>query len=536
MYARFMTGLPAYLRRAVTLEEAQAAIRQGLAERDENFLRIFRNSIVGHPGSPYRVLMDWAGIAPGDVERWVKDAGLEPALERLRAAGVCVNFEEYKGRSPIVRGDNVLRVDEHAFDNPMVSSVYEGRTGGSTGVGTRVETDLDNLMSTAPHLMLGRHVHGLIGVPMAVWYGTLPDATGLDVYLRAVAYRGHPEKWFVPVTEEQPRPALRFRLATAYVLAISRLCGVPCPRPEPLPVADAIEVARWAEANLPRCGKVEIVTNVSLAIRVASAAVDAGIDLTGTSFFGGGEPFTRAKSRAVARSGARFVSIYISADAGPMGLPCARPLEENDQHLLEDNLAVIQHQRQIDDQEIDAFYFTSLRPLASKVLLNMESDDYGIIEERDCGCPLEELGYRHHVRRIQSFGKLTGEGVTLVGSDMLRILEEDLPQRFGGTPQDFQLVEEEIAETGLTRLALRVHPRLDIGSEDEVIDATLEAIGKGGDAGSLASSLWKQAGTLVVRREPPRWTPRGKLLPIQRLGATSAVAPDAAPGAPDNAS
>ncbi len=418
----------------------------------------------------------------------------------------------------------------------MISSAYQGRTGGSTGAGTRVDTDLDNLMSTAPHLMLGRHVHGLIGVPMAVWYGTLPDATGLDVYLRAVAYRGHPEKWFVPVTAEQPRPALRFRLATGYVLAVSRLCGVPCPRPEPLPVADAIEVARWAEANLPRCGKVEIVTNVSLAIRVATAAVEAGIDLTGTSFFGGGEPFTRAKSRAVARSGARFVSIYISADAGPMGLPCAHPVEENDQHLLEDNLALIQHQRLVDDQPVDAFYFTSLRPLASKVLLNMESDDYGIIEDRDCGCPLQTLGYRRHVRRIQSFGKLTGEGVTLVGSDMIRILEEELPQRFGGTPQDFQLVEEEVAETGLSRLALRVHPRLEIESEAAVIEVILEAIAGDSDAGALASGLWRQAGTLVVRREPPRWTARGKLLPIQRLGTASTAAATSEHRAPDNAS
>jgi hypothetical protein len=214
------------------------------------------------------------------------------------------------------------------------------------------------------------------------------------------------------------------------------------------------------------------------------------------------------------------------------------PIEENDQHLLSDNLALIQHPREVMDSgvAVDAFYFTSLKPLASKVLLNMESDDYGILEERSCGCPLEELGYHQHIRRIRSFGKLTGEGVTLVGSDMIRILEEVLPARIGGGPQDYQLLEEE-DDVGFTRLALLVHPRVDAPPEEQIIETLLQAIADSGDAGGLASSFWQQAETFRVRRQEPIWTARGKFMPIRaaaiysrpgNLGEARASAADAA--------
>ncbi len=58
----------------------------------------------------------------------------------------------------------------------------------------------------------------------------------------------------------------------------------------------------------------------------------------------------------------------------------------------------------------------------------------GVIEQRSCGYPLESYGYSEHLREIHSFRKLTGEGVTLVGNEMVRILEEVLPARFGGSP------------------------------------------------------------------------------------------------------
>ena len=63
----------------------------------------------------------------------------------------------------------------------------------------------------------------------------------------------------------------------------------------------------------------------------------------------------------------------------------------------------------------------------------------------------------------------------LSGSTMIRILEELLPARFGGSPLDYQLLEEE-DDAGYTRLTLLVSPRIEIDDEKAVTGAVLEAI------------------------------------------------------------
>jgi hypothetical protein len=117
------------------------------------------------------------------------------------------------------------------------------------------------------------------------------------------------------------------------------------------------------------------------------------------------------------------------------------------------------------------------------------------------------MGLSLHVRDIFSFAKLTGEGVTLVGSDMVRILEEVLPARFGGTALDYQLVESE--ERGLTRLTLVVDPAVQLRDSDEIVSVVLDALGPSGLATDIRQ-LWTQAGTLRVKRSKPVITSRGK--------------------------
>jgi len=522
MYGRFVLGLPGFLlRKRITVDEAKAAVRRDLAARNANFLTLVRRGIFDNPHSPYLPLLKLAGCGIGDIESSVRTRGLEPTLEELRRAGVYFTFEEYKGRQPVARGGVTLNVDEHDFDNPLTRKALEGRTGGSTGRSARVSTDLDDIEAQVPVLMLVRWGHALLGIPSALWKGAPPDPVGVGIYLRAARWRGQPVRWFTPVTREMHRPALRFRVAMEYILAMSRLCGVPCPRPEPLPLAEAGVLAHWAADAIRVHGGCEIVCTVSLAVRICTAAREEGIDLSGTAFYGGGEPFTEAKNAAITGVGARFVSLYISEDAGPMGIQCGTPCEVGDHHLLDHGIALIQHPREVLDSgvEVDAFYLTSLRFLATKILLNVESDDYGIVEERACGCPFGELGFRRHVRRIRSFGKLTGEGVTLVGTEMVRILEEVLPGRFAASPQDFQLVEEEDDATGFTRLTLLVHPRLEIPREQDVIDAMLEALTRSSISADLARTFWQQADTFRIRREEPTWTAPGKMPSIRRAGA-----------------
>ena len=44
---------------------------------------------------------------------------------------------------------------------------------------------------------------------------------------------------------------------------------------------------------------------------------------------------------------------------------------------------------------------------------------------------------------IRSHEKLTAGGMTLLDTDVIRLLDEVLPARFGGAPTDYQLVEHE---------------------------------------------------------------------------------------------
>ena len=54
-------------------------------------------------------------------------------------------------------------------------------------------------------------------------------------------------------------------------------------------------------------------------------------------------------------------------------------------------------------------------------------------------------------------GKLNAGGMTFLDTDVIRILEADLPARFGGGPTDYQLLEEERGD-GRPRVVLVVRP------------------------------------------------------------------------------
>ena len=172
--------------------------------------------------------------------------------------------------------------------------------------------------------------------------------------------------------------------------------------------------------------------------------------------------------------------------------------------------------------EVPALHFTTLLPTAPKILLNAGNDDYGIIERRSCGCLFEQIGLTDHLKEVRSFSKLTGEGVTLVGSEMISMLEDVLPSRFGGSALDYQLLEEE-DDRGFTQVTLLISPRVDIRDEAAVIDTVWEAFRARSVGTDQARLLWQSAGTLRIRRGEPVWTARGKLMPMHLAGRSRSV-------------
>jgi hypothetical protein len=519
MYGRFMAGLPSYLRHPISPEQARAIVQRRLAEREANFLKLLERGVYGHRRSPYRPLLKAAGTELGDIRAMVRTRGLEATLGALREAGVYVTFEEFKGREPIRRGGAVIPLHARDFDNPHLRRAYQAETGGSTGAGTRVDTDLDHLAGEAPYHDLTLEAHGVRGIPTAVWRGVLPDSSGVNNILRFARCGAPVDRWFSQVADCEDGVPLKYRLATRGIVLISRLSGAPVPRPEVVRLDEASTVARWAATALRARGRCLVVTAVSRALRVCAAAKAEGIELPGTTFWVGSEPPTPAKMAVIERAGARHFPGYSFGETGRVGIGCARPVGVDDLHLLTDSLALVQHPRQVPGSEltVSAFHFTTLLPTAPKILLNVEIDDYGTVEERACGCTLDDVGLGTHVRDIRSFRKLKGEGVTVPGGEMVQILEEVLPARFGGGPLDYQLLEEE--ETGgLTRLSLLISPTIAIADEAAVISTVLDALGRGSVAAAQARVIWDQAGTLRIKRMEPIPTARGKLMPLH-LGA-----------------
>ncbi|MGH9384163.1 MAG: hypothetical protein ACRD2N_07760, partial [Vicinamibacterales bacterium] len=192
---------------------------------------------------------------------------------------------------------------------------------------------------------------------------------------------------------------------------------------------------------------------------------------------------------------------------------CARPAEVDQVHLASDALGLITYPVTIEatGETVDAFNLTSLVDASPKVMINYQIDDYGVVERRECGCPLHAFGYTTSLHSIRSYSKVLGEGVTLIGNDLQRLLHDVLPSQFGGSPLDYQLKEDEDAQ-GLTRLYLVISPRLAIADERAVARVFLEALRASNPRSDAAGTIWKNSGTLQVLRQEPVLTARGKLV------------------------
>jgi hypothetical protein len=523
MFARFPFSLRRFLRDPLTLVRAREIVRARMEQREETFLRVVERSVYAHPRSPYLGLLKHARCELGDLRAMVMDKGLEAALTALRADGVYVAFEEFKGRAPIERNGFELEVTARDFDNPAARHDFTLQTGGSTGLATLVGQDLDYIAAGAPMQLLMLDAFGLLDAPTAHWVHILPG-TGFRFILQRAYLRQFSEHWYSSIGWKDSSAWLKYDVATLYMLFWTRMSGLDFPFPEIVRLDEAVVVARWVHETVKERGRCFLATNVSHAFRVCVAAREAGLDLTGATFRMGGEPVTPAKARVMEESGIRIVTGYGMVEISTIGLGCPNAVEAGDVHLARDTVALITHPHSIEgtDITVPAFQITTLSESAPKLMLNVQVDDYGIVEERSCGCALEVCGYSTHLREIRSYSKLLGEGVTLIGNDMVHILEHVLPTRFGGSALDYQLSEEE-DEHHLTRLYLVISPRVTISDERKVIEAFHDALRVSSPAAGVASTVWKQAQTIQVKRAEPAWTARGKMLPlhIQRSQAAS---------------
>jgi hypothetical protein len=455
-------------------------------------------------------------VEAGDIARLVREAGLEATLHQLRDAGVYVTFEEFKGRRPIVRPGLELAPAPGDFDNPAPGTAIAGRTGGSRGNGRRLLVDLEHLEQESVYHALFDEAHDPGERPIALWRPAPPGYAGIYYALSFAKIGKRLEHWFSQ-NGLSLRPAAGWdALSAVYTVLASRGTPTPIPFPEHVPVPEAGRVARWL-AEQRRAGlPARLNTTASCGVRIAEAARDEGLDIEGTLFVLGGEPLTEAKAAAVRRAGGNAVCGYYMTEAGRIGITCAAPAALDDVHVASDKLAVIQRERPVAaGGAVSSFLLTALLPSSPKVLLNTETDDYGTLEERSCGCPVGEAGLTLHIRGIRSFEKLSSEGMSFLGSDVLVLVEQILPARFGGGPLDYQLVEEEA--DGLPKVTILVSPRVGALDEAEVVRVALETLGAGERPARMMAGIWSTADTLRVARREPYTTSAGKALPLHIL-------------------
>ncbi len=520
--ARFVAGLPGFLRKRPAEEAVRATLRRDLQDRSENFLSMLERAVFPFPERPYARLFAHAGLELGDVRRLVAAEGLEGALTVLHGAGIFLSLDEFKGRRPIRRGSLEITTGARDFDNPLGRPGITATSGGSRSEGTRLNVDLAHYGRDAHYIALERDTHGLAGRPAAMWRPPLPWGAGIKTMICSARAGILFDRWFAQYMTRFDRRGWKYAATTNAALTAARLAGCRIPFPEEVSLDRADIVARWLAEQKQRRGIAGILScGPSAAIRVCLAAGDLGLDIADSVFLCGGEPLTDRRRAVMAHAGCRSVNRYSMVELGHIGLGCARPQVADEVHILLDKLALITRpKRMADGSIVEINVYTTLIPTPPRLLINLESDDYGTLERRACGCPLGALGYSLLFSRIRSYEKLTSEGLTFVGADLERLLEEALPQRFGGHPGDYQLVEYETAE-GLPRVELVVSPRVGALDEKEACRAVIDFLSHLPRGGGPYGELWRQGGTLAVRRAEPRATRAAKIQPlhVERLPA-----------------
>ncbi len=514
MLASFGSSLHRLLRTPPTRADGEEEIASDLRTREANFVRMLRLGVYARRQSPYRKLLDHAGISLDDVEQAVTTTGLEATLQTLFAAGVHVHLDEFKGRRPIRRGSLEFEVTSRDFDNAFAEVHLVGQSGGSRSSGTPIRYGLEHEAREIPYDFLFHALFDTSRRPYAIWRPSPPYMAGFSNTLRHMVIGQSVEKWFTQNRQRLWSRAWRHALLTHYALTTMRLHGRHPPAPEHVPLDEAWRVAEWLAAKV-RAGTPPLLNaNAASAVRVCLAAEERGLDIAGTMIRSGGEPLTKARARAMHAAGCRVVTHYGMGETGRLGVPCARPAAVDDVHLLLDKIALIQSEKTLaNGAKVPVNVYTTLLPSTPKLMINVESDDYGVLEERQCGCLLGELGYHLHLHTIRSYEKLTSEGMNFLGADLIRLVEEVLPARFGGAPTDYQFVEEEDAN-GLPKVNLVVSPRVGPVDEDAAINAVVGFLNHVPGASDDYGERWRQGGTLRLIRREPYATTASKILAL----------------------
>jgi hypothetical protein len=290
-------------------------------------------------------------------------------------------------------------------------------------------------------------------------------------------------------------------------------------------------VVQWISDELGRGRIPHLWGFASTAVMICQASNDAGIDIRGARFTMGGEPTTAARRAIVEATGAVALPRMGATETDILSFACVSPEEPDDMHFFEDRHALVQPSPGTECPGVpkDAMLLTSLLASAPVRLLNVCMGDRAKLTRRECGCGIERDGCTLHLHSVRSFEKLTAGGMTFLDVDVIRVLEEVLPARFGGRAADWQLIEQIDGRRSRPEVSLVADPSVGPLDPDEVADAFFNAIGGGSGGERLMEMQWREGRVLSVLRQAPMRTASGKVLHVASPGGRDTLGITALP-------
>lgn len=356
----------------------------------------------------------------------------------------------------------------------------------------------------------------LLGRPLAVWCPAPPYNAALNELMRCAKLGRSAERWFAQSLPAMDAQGWKFALLTAYLTRGGRIHGLHLPRPALVSLTEARTVAGWLAAQRQAGRPGLLKTNTASGVRVCTAARNAGLNISGSVIRVDSEPLTPARAAIFRSAGCIVWSHYAMSEAGIVGLPCGRPAAVDEIHLVSDKIAMIRRRRTMrGGQGVQANIYTTLLPTTPKLMLNVSVGDYSVLERRSCGCPLEALGYDTHLHTIRSYEKLTSEGMNFLGHDLIRLVEEVLPARFGGGPTDYQVAETEV--DGLPKVEVLVSPAVGPVDEAAVVTTIIDFLNAVPGASGAYGERWRDGETLSVARRQPYATGAREVLALHTV-------------------
>ncbi len=513
-YSRMLRAIVQHLRSPLE-PDPEGVIRKQIDDRTDNFLA-HATTVMSMPEHPYALMFRLAGCSYADLESSVRRDGIEATLEKLLEEGVFLTHDEFRGKKEIVRSGRHIPALASMWNNPASKGGYVHSSSGTSG---RPVTTFSSVAAVRHGESMVRLLLREFNFSGKARVNLAPILPGFGLFSAISAGRliGGYDRWFA--TGGSTWKNLHYRIATRLLVAEVKLLGLRVPYPTYLEQNDFLPAAEYIKKRLEAGDQAGMNGFVSAIARVAEAALSNGLDLTGCWALSTGEALTDAKRQLIESAGIKVYSSYGTTDFGGIGMPCSQRTG-NCAHVMKDAIALVSRTQESawTDTQVNSLYATSLLPIAPRIFINAEIGDTGVIEKATCDCSYSKLGFDLQVRDVAAISKVTAQGVTIEITELVPLLEEKLPARFGGHSGDYQLCETEAGSQ--TEIVLRIRPGVSAAPPNDILKHFLDEV-KRVYGGSLSVVSWLHSEGIRVEVVPPVLAATGKYRAVRLLGAST---------------